>query len=582
MSTRTRGELMIVKFFKRGGVTDNKFSTGGESAKNYLLNKRVEQGTAQLLKGDSEETTEIINGLGFSKIFTSGCLSFDSEESQRISDSHKYKIMQEFERALFGDFDKTRVSGYWVEHTDKKNEKTGESRLELNFVFANVDLMTGKNLPVYYHKNDLSRINDFKDLTNLVYDLSDPNAPERKQTSVISINQSQNQKDLKQAIDNHLIELANQNKLPNHDSVKQALTDLGLEITAIKKSSISIKNPDPEKTRPIRLTGAFYEQEYSAINYINRAEDSPSPADRNARIDELSARLESRIAKRTSDLFHRMRPRKGSNSETARAEFDRVSDSRKQDTPTDPSHYQLTNNHNLHSDLVSLEHNSFDSDPSLVPTEIANNSFSHGNHSRFIERILPNQQSPTTQRNGVNEHEQRNNADSQTNVRSHGAKARASFREFTDAIIKYIDDFEFGTKASIRLFDTAVASERSSDQQLRNGIEQTKAVARSSTQGNNNKRIKADTQPEQAPSPIDHPTPPTDVGSEKANKGQFSEVEYFYGLVPPIDSDPTPHSSPKLQDYGLVPPSNADQIIIEHGEKNATGKRENNKRHTRY
>lgn len=583
MSTRTRGELMIVKFFKRGGVTDNKFSTGGESAKNYLLNKRVEQGTAQLLKGDSEETTEIINGLGFSKIFTSGCLSFDSEESQRISDSHKYKIMQEFERALFGDFDKTRVSGYWVEHTDKKNEKTGESRLELNFVFANVDLMTGKNLPVYYHKNDLSRINDFKDLTNLVYDLSDPNAPERKQTSVISINQSQNQKDLKQAIDNHLIELANQNKLPNHDSVKQALTDLGLEITAIKKSSISIKNPDPEKTRPIRLTGAFYEQEYSAINYINRAEDSPSPADRNARIDELSARLESRIAKRTSDLFHRMRPRKGSNSETARAEFDRVSDSRKQDTPTDPSHYQLTNNHNLHSDLVSLEHNSFDSDPGLVHAKTANNSFSYGGHSRFIDHILPGLQSPTTQqRNGINNNEQRNNAGSTSHAGANGAKARASFREFTDAIIKYIDDFEFGTKASIRLFDTAVASERSSDQQLRNGIEQTKAVARSSTQGNNNKRIKADTQPEQAPSPIDHPTPPTDVGSEKANKGQFSEVEYFYGLVPPIDSDPTPHSSPKLQDYGLVPPPNADQIIIEHGEKNATGKRKNNKRFTRY
>ena len=84
---------MIVKFFKRGGVTDNKFSTGGESAKNYLLNERVQQGTAQLLKGDPEETTEIINGLGFSKIFTSGCLSFDSEESKKIDDELKQKLM---------------------------------------------------------------------------------------------------------------------------------------------------------------------------------------------------------------------------------------------------------------------------------------------------------------------------------------------------------------------------------------------------------------------------------------------------------------------------------------------------------
>ena len=582
MSTRTRGELMIVKFFKRGGVTDNKFSTGGESAKNYLLGKDNDREKASLLAGDPNETTEIINGLGFNKIYTSGCLSFDSEESKKIDDELKQKLMNDFERSLFGDFDRSRISGYWVEHTDKKNEKTGEPRLELNFVFANVDLETGKNLPVYYHKNDLSRINDFKDLTNLQYDLSDPNEPNRKQTSVININQSQNQKDLKQAIDNHLMTLASQGQLPNHDSVKQALTDLGLEITAIKKSSISIKNPDPAKTRPIRLTGAFYEQQFSIADIVNRAKDSPSPADKQRRIDELSARLESRITKRTDDLFGRLRPRTSKNAKSNADEFVGVQHSRNEDTPANSDNYQSTNDSSLYSDLVSLEHNSFDSDPSLVPTEIANNSFSHGNHSRFIDHILPGLQSPTTQRNGVNDHEQRNNASSQGNAGAFGAKARASFRGVTNAIIGYIDNFEFGAKASIRLFDTAVASERSSDQQLRNGIEQTKAVARSSTQGNNNKRIKADTQPEQAPSPIDHPTPPTDVGSEKDNR----EVELmeFYGLMPTHDDTPAPapYSSPKLQDYGLIPPPNADQIIIEHGEKNATGKRENNKRFTRY
>ena len=488
----TRGKTMIVKFFKRGGIKDNKISTGGEGVKNYLLGKDHDREKAILLQGNPEETTEIINGLGFNKIYTSGCLSFDGEESQLITDQQKYEIMQNFERALFGDFDKTRISGYWVEHSDKTDPNNALDRLELNFVYANVDLQTGKNLPVYYHRNDLSRINDFKDLTNLTYDLSDPNEPNRKQTSVININQSQNQKDLKQAIDNHLMTLASQGQLPNHDSVKQALTDLGLEITAIKKSSISIKNPDPAKTRPIRLTGAFYEQQYSAINYINRAENSPSPADRNSRIDELSARLESRIAKRTSDLFHRMRTRKGANADTARAKFETVQFSPRQDTPTDPSDYQPTDNNPLYTDLGVIKHNSFDSDPSLVPTEIANNSFSHGNHSRFIDHILPGLQSPTTQqRNGINNNEQRNNAGSTSHAGANGAKARASFREFTDAIIGYIDNFEFGTKASIRLFDTAVASERSSDQQLRNGIEQTKAVARSSTQGNNNKRIKA-------------------------------------------------------------------------------------------
>ena len=579
----TRGKTMIVKFFKRGGTKDNKISTGGEGVKNYLLGKDNDREKASLLAGDPNETTEIINGLGFNKIYTSGCLSFDSEESQRISDSHKYKIMQEFERALFGDFDKTRVSGYWVEHADKKNEKTGESRLELNFVFANVDLMTGKNLPVYYHKNDLSRINDYKDLTNLTYGLSDPNATQRKQASVISNNQSQDQKQLKQAINDHLMTLATKGRLQNHDSVKQALTDLGLEITAIKKSSISIKNPDPSKTRPIRLTGAFYEQQYKIANIINQPADSQSPADRNARIDELSARLESRIAKRTSDLFHRMRPKKGSNSETARAEFEPVQFSPRQDTGTDPSDYQPTDNNPLYTDLGVIKHNSFDSDPSLVHAKTANNSFSYGGHSRFIDHILPGLQSPTTQRNGVNDHEQRNNASSQGNAGAFGAKARASFRGVTNAIIGYIDNFEFGTKASIRLFDQTIGAERSSDQQLRHGIKQLEKIARSTAQGNIDKYITADTAPEQAPSPIDRPAPPpAKAGSEKDNR----EVELmeFYGLMPTHDDTPAPapYSSPKLQDYGLIPPPNADQIIIEHGEKNATGKRENNKRYTRH
>ena len=131
---------MIVKFFKRGGTNDNKISTGGEGVKNYLLGKDNNREHANLLRGDPEETTEIINGLGFSQIYTAGCLSFDGEETQRVDDQLKQKLMADFERSLFGDFDRSRISGYWVEHTDKKDPRNGLERLELNFVFANVEL----------------------------------------------------------------------------------------------------------------------------------------------------------------------------------------------------------------------------------------------------------------------------------------------------------------------------------------------------------------------------------------------------------------------------------------------------------
>ena len=193
--------MMIVKFFKNGNTKNKSFSTGGNGVKDYLLNERVEQGTARVLQGDPNETTEIINGLGYSTIYTAGCLSFDKDESERVTQPLKETLMNDFERALFGDFDKSRISGYWVEHTDK-------DRLELNFVFASVDLQTGKALPVYFHQNDKHRINDFKDLANLTYDLSDPNAPEHKATTSISNRLPTDKKELKQAINDYLTQRA--------------------------------------------------------------------------------------------------------------------------------------------------------------------------------------------------------------------------------------------------------------------------------------------------------------------------------------------------------------------------------------
>lgn len=292
---------MIAKFFKRGNRTaDNKFSTGGKAAQDYLLNERVENGTARLLKGDPDETTEIINGLKFSTIYTSGCLSFDEIESQKIDDQMKEKIIDGFERALFGDFDLSRTSGYWVEHTDKK-------RLELNFVFANVDLETGKNLPVYYHAIDKNRVNDYKDLINLKYGLSDPNDPSRRHTTQIANNLPKDKKQLKQAINDYLTTLVADDQLADHTAVKNALTDLGLEITRTTKTAISIKDP-AGSNKPIRLTGAYYEQQYQRSNIVNPSENQAITASRSDRMADITSRLEQSIKRRTESLHDRFKP----------------------------------------------------------------------------------------------------------------------------------------------------------------------------------------------------------------------------------------------------------------------------------
>lgn len=332
---------MIVKFFKNGNTKNKSFSTGGNGVKDYLLNERVEQGTARVLQGDPNETTEIINGLGYSTIYTAGCLSFDKDESQRVTQPLKETLMNDFERALFGDFDKTRISGYWVEHTDK-------DRLELNFVFASVDLKTGKALPVYFHQNDQYRVNDFKDLANLKYGLSDPNAPEHKATTAISNRLPSDKKELKQAINDYLTQRATayNSDLKTHDDIKKALVnDLGLEITRTTKTAISIKDPNNGK-QPIRLTGVFYEQQYQLDNVINQSQNQQTATDRAERISELSQRLETSISKRTQQLQERYKPRPKQNNRQSKARNSADNDSLQRPKPTPPGADQTATGNN--------------------------------------------------------------------------------------------------------------------------------------------------------------------------------------------------------------------------------------------
>lgn len=269
---------MLVKFFKRGSTKDNNYSTGGNGAKDYLLGKDYAEGIpsrdkAILLQGDPDAVTELINGLEFSKIYTSGCLAFDGIESQKITESDKLKLMNEFEQCLFNGLDRNQYCGYWVEHGDKIDPVTKTPRLELNFVFANVELTSGKSLSVYYDKVDQNRVNLWKDITNHEMQLSDPNAPQKKRSIRISQELPKTVKEFKSMINDHITELFKDENINNRDDVIAELKAQNYEITAIKPKSISIKNPMGGE-RPIRLEGAFYEQTFDTRTNLAKLSES--------------------------------------------------------------------------------------------------------------------------------------------------------------------------------------------------------------------------------------------------------------------------------------------------------------------
>ena len=260
---------MILKFFKRG--TGN--TKSGESVENYLLDdERQEKEQALVLRGDPAQTTAIINGLDFQKTYTSGCLSFAENEGERLTAKQKYEIMDSFEEALFGDFDKDKISGYWVQHADK-------GRLELNFVFANVELEKGRSLTVYNHATDRKRLYAWKNITIADYDLVDPDHPDRKRDFVAKTPSNDKKKDndlitstgklnaTKQGIGEYVLSQAQQGKINNRGDVMAFLRDqLQVTITRETKKSITIETPHPKTGKPqkIRLEGTLYERDFTA------------------------------------------------------------------------------------------------------------------------------------------------------------------------------------------------------------------------------------------------------------------------------------------------------------------------------
>ena len=240
---------MIVKFFTNG-------TGGSKGVFDYLLkDKEQPDGKrlgAEVLRGDIDNQALLIDSLDFKQKYTSGCLSF-TETADEVTQAEKNALMDGFEQTIRAGLDVDRVSVSWIEHRDK-------GRLELNFVFANVDLEHGRAFQPYVHSVDKRRVNAWKDMQNIEHGFTDPNDPANKRLMAQRDNLPRDIKDARQAITDGLKALVVEGVITNRDDVIQALTDGGFEIARQTDKAISIKNPDPTAKRNIRLTGGLYER----------------------------------------------------------------------------------------------------------------------------------------------------------------------------------------------------------------------------------------------------------------------------------------------------------------------------------
>lgn len=258
---------MIVKFFTRG-------TGGSKGVFDYLLNDKEQPDgkrlDAEVLRGDIDNQALLIDSLDFKQKYTSGCLSF-TETADEVTAEQKNALMDGFEQTIRAGLDVDRVAVSWIEHRDK-------GRLELNFVFANVDLEHGRAFQPYVHSVDKRRVNAWKDMQNIEQGFTDPNDPANKRLMAQRDNLPREIKDARQAITDGLQALVIEGVITNRADVVQALTSSGFEIARETDKAISIKNPAGK--RNIRLTGGLYERDF---NFSSEIQNTVTAASENYR-----------------------------------------------------------------------------------------------------------------------------------------------------------------------------------------------------------------------------------------------------------------------------------------------------------
>ncbi|RVZ95795.1 relaxase/mobilization nuclease domain-containing protein [Helicobacter pylori] len=244
---------MLVKFWGT-----NQGGGDGDGSVNYLLNERVKQGTAKVLKGDANLTKSLLLSLTQKHKACVGCLSF---EESNIDESLKYELMESFENALLTESMQNRYNILWVEHTDK-------GRLELNFVIPRIDLITQKAFTPYYHSADITRIDIWKDYINLKHVFTNPKDLEKQHNMQCHNTKTPQGKELLATYEklDKLIQ-DNLGKLFNsRDDIINFLKDNQCEVTRQGKDYISVKLPNEPKAK--RLKGFYYHETFRTITDI--------------------------------------------------------------------------------------------------------------------------------------------------------------------------------------------------------------------------------------------------------------------------------------------------------------------------
>lgn len=254
---------MLIKFFR--GKHNNVMH-----AFNYLLDKkRVKNGTAKLLNNynNVEEFKLFYKNLNKNKyksnLYTSGVISFDKDESKKITNEQIEQIIDEFLGTLMPGIPHHNYLKSFIKHTDK-------GRIEVHFVIGNF-IFNDKNIKkktAYLHKADFKKFEIFERYINKKYKLNDPEV--KHDINSISydnvdinmlLSKKKTKKEIKEEIHNHLIKMIYKRKINNRNELIEYLKSKNIKINRTGKDYITIIIKD----KKIRLKGDIYSENFTSV-----------------------------------------------------------------------------------------------------------------------------------------------------------------------------------------------------------------------------------------------------------------------------------------------------------------------------
>lgn len=298
---------MIVGFSRHG-------TGGGRGPTQYMTDGQRagrENAPPVVLRGDAEQTRQLIDTLEFRHKYTSGVLSFAPGE--KITPEMEQAIMDRFEAVAFAGLEPDQYNILWVRHTHAGHH-------ELHFVTPRVELSTGKSLNIKPPgERARQHFDDFRSEINARYGLADPTDPDRARNvstpdhelKIASEALRSGQKppdNMRELIDGVLTQRAVQGLIRSREDVLEHVKDLGLDVTRAGRDYITVS--EPQSGQRWRLKGALYAADYEPGSTIEKSDAArerdysrPDPA----AAQRYAQRVERHIAARAE--YHQIRYR---------------------------------------------------------------------------------------------------------------------------------------------------------------------------------------------------------------------------------------------------------------------------------